>query len=156
MRRSLLLVFIISVAILTGLPVRAASPNSTCQTTIRVALNNHPGPVQISTNHGESLIGVVGIKISKNLDGAIVEEYPPSQLWSLGIVPGDKVVAVEGQPINFITFENQCRGRPGQLRHLTIVHNGQLRNIAVPLVDVDKVLSYNRNYQRSASMAVQW
>ena len=155
MRWSLLLISI-ELAIFTMLPVAASGSGSTCQTTIKVMLNNRPGQVQISTNHGETPVGVVGIKIDERLGGAIIEEYPPSQLWSLGIVPGDKVVAVEGQPINFITCENQCRGRPGQLRNLTIVHNGQVTKIAVPLVDARIMVQYNPGFQQSASMTVRW
>ena len=131
---------------------KSASGNDiTC---IRVKLNT--SLCQSKANHGEIPVGVVGIKISQDLGDAIIAEYPPSNLWKLGIVPGDRIVAVEGRPVNYYTFEDDCRGVPGQLRNLTIVHNGQVTKIAVPLIDVDKVLSYNRNYQRSASMAVQW
>ncbi len=131
----------------------SANGNNITQT--RVNLNTKAGQVQ--ANHGEVPVGVVGIKISERLGGAIIiEEYPPSNLWKLGIVPGDKVVGVEGQPVNFITFEDQCHGRPGRLRNLTIVHNGQIRNIAVPLVDARMMVQYNPGFQQSASMTVQW
>jgi C-terminal processing protease CtpA/Prc len=122
----------------------------------RVNLNSRPSPFQFQANHGIAPVGVVGVKIDSNLNGGIIAEYPPSNLWKFGIVPGDQILAVEGRPVNYYTFEDDCTGVPGQLRNLTIVHNGQVTNIAVPLVAVDKVLSYNRNYQRSASMAVRW
>jgi len=186
MRRSLLLVFIICLAIFTILPVAASSPSSTylpaaprpaqqyglmndnqfaCPTATtaqagygnratEIKVNLNAKKAQSQANHGEIPVGVVGVLI--NEDGTIATVYPPSNLRLFGIISSDRVFAVEGQKVDFYRFEDQCRGVPGQLRNLTIVHNGQVTKIAVPLIDVDKVLSYNRNYQRSASMAVHW
>lgn len=131
---------------------KTANGNDITET--RVNLNGKKA--QSQANHGEIPVGVVGIKIDSALGNAIIEEYPPSNLWQLGIRPGDRVFTVEEQMVDYSNFEAKCRGAVGQLRHLTIIHNGQVLNVNVPLIDSRRLVQYNPDYQKSASMTVRW
>jgi predicted metalloprotease with PDZ domain len=88
--------------------------------------------------------GVVGVKI--NEDGTIALIYHPSDLNRFGIVPGDRILAVDGQRLVFSTFQEDCRGPVGTTKVLTIARNGQIANLKVALIDVNILVQYNHNY----------
>lgn len=105
-------------------------------------------------NHGERPVGVIGTEINEN--GTIIKILPASNLNLYGVKVGDRIIAVEGREVRLETFESNCRGIPGQIRHLTIVHNGQVGNLNVALIDARVMVQYDSRFQTSADMTSRY
>jgi len=105
---------------------------------------------------GEATIGCLGAYFRN--DGVLTAIYPPSDLNRLGIVPGDKILLVNGQKFPGVhRFQRMCVGFPGTVMHLVILHDGQAQPYEVVRVDSRKLTEYGNGYfKKYADKFVTW
>ncbi|MFN3929526.1 MAG: S1C family serine protease, partial [Thermoflexus sp.] len=76
------------------------------------------------------------IRVAYGVDGArILEVLPNSPAAKAGLRPGDRIVAVEGEPVDQAhpLADHLRRYRPGDIVHLTVLRDGEERIVAITL-----------------------
>jgi C-terminal processing protease CtpA/Prc len=112
--------------------------------------------LQGGTVGGEATIGCLGAYFRQ--DGMIVTIYPPSDLNRLGVVPGDKILLVDGKKFPGVRkFQRLCVGFPGTVMDLVILHNGQPLSYQVVRIDSRQLTQFGDGfYKRYADKTVTW
>jgi predicted metalloprotease with PDZ domain len=129
----------------------SANGNNITQTRINLKTKTS----QVQANHGQQLIGRVGLQIDEE-SGIIRQIYAHSHLREYGIQEGDRLIALNGNQIDGIGFTNSYLGRPGDFVNLTFERKGLYKTVRVQLVDA-AILKYdNIDFQRWASQEKTW
>jgi predicted metalloprotease with PDZ domain len=102
--------------------------------------------IQGGTSGGEEAYGVLGAVVSQET-GLIKSVFPESDLNRFGIHPGDRVAGVNGHRFDPSTYQAECRGVPGSVLNLAIVHDGILSEYPVKRTD-SRALAGNGSYYR--------
>src|SRR5258705_1986196 len=89
----------------------------------------------------------------KDISGIVVNDYTDgnSPAKAAGIVPGDLIVALDGQPVGYVAQLQQKVGfkKPGEQISVTVVRAGGVRKnftvrlVAAPAADSEQVASAN-------------
>jgi TonB family protein len=111
-------------------------------------------PIELSASHGYAAVGVLGFEWEM-LSKRIIKIFPGSDLLNYGIVPGDRILAEDGNPVGFST-PKRMRGEPGTYVQVTILHNGQVINAQVQRKDAAEFASYHAYYKHWASKSLSW
>jgi hypothetical protein len=102
--------------------------------------------LQAGTSGGEEAYGVLGAVVSEDT-GMIKSVFPESDLNRFGIHPGDRVAGISGHRYDPSTWQAECRGAPGTVMELVIVHDGVVSNYPVKRTD-SRALAGNGSYYR--------
>ena len=124
----------------------SANGNNITQTRINLKTKTS----QVQANHGQQLIGRVGLQIDEE-SGIVTQIYAHSHLREYGIQEGDQLIALNGNQIDGIGFTNSYLGRPGDFVNLTFERKGLYKTVQVQLVDAAVLKCDNVDFQRWAS-----
>lgn len=76
-------------------------------------------PLQAKANGGEEVYGCLGALLNM-MNGAILKIFPQSDLNNLEVLPGDRIVGVNGHRYDFRTIIQEMVGTPGTIIELDI------------------------------------
>ncbi len=127
--------------------------NGTEITQTRINISTALG--QLQANHGQKLIGRVGLQID-NESGIIRQIYTHSHLRECGITEGDRLIELNGHQIDGIGFTNSYLGRPGDFVNLTFERRRLYKTVRVELVDAAVLKCDNIDFQRWANQESFW
>ena len=103
---------------------------------------------------GEEAFGCLGCVIDKF--GTVENVYPESDLNRYQIVPGDRVLGINGHFFDGKTFPSECLGVPGTMIYLDILHMGNPIQASVHRVDSRDLAGRASYYKHWADKTRRW
>jgi C-terminal processing protease CtpA/Prc len=106
---------------------------------------------------GEEAYGCLGAAI-EFFSGTITRIFPNSDLNRFGIQPGDRVLSINGHSYatSPLASQEECRGIPGSLLPITIIHDGHALDLTVKRTDVRQLAPFASYFKFWADQTKQW
>ncbi len=100
---------------------------------VRLELTLDPGTVDLDRIHKDGVFTLLGLNLARPSIPPVVDQVVSgSPAEAAGLQPGDRIVAVDGEPIDdWITFARYVRERPGQRVRLTVERGGERVELTV-------------------------
>jgi len=94
---------------------------------VRLELALDPGAVDLDRIHKDGVFTLLGLSLARPKIPPVVDQVVSgSPAEAAGLQPGDRIVAVDGEPIDdWIAFARYVRERPGQRVRLTVERGGE-------------------------------